>query len=146
MADRSRIIRLNIGGKVFETRLETLQKYPDTMLGRMYNSQMKVEEIPFFDRSSKLFDSILNFYRTAIISKPHDVPQNIWIEELRYWGLPEDDQKEPSLTSQLAELITLIKEGKLQSPPGPMGINEPVGLMPNIGYAVHWPIHNKRGQ
>lgn len=33
-------IILNVGGKRFETLLETLRKYPNTMLGAMFSSSM----------------------------------------------------------------------------------------------------------
>lgn len=79
-------IKLNVGGKIFQTHLDTIRKYPDTMLERMYSSQLKVEEVLFFDRSSELFDSILNFYRTGLISNPFWISSEVWTEELRYWG------------------------------------------------------------
>ena len=63
-----RIITINVGGKHFMTYQSTLLKYPTTVLGRMYSkdNELKVDEVQFFDRSSEIFDHILNFYRTGL--------------------------------------------------------------------------------
>ena len=122
-------ITLNVGGRRFKTFRSTLAKYPETLLGRMVapDQQIKHSKIPFFDRSSDLFDAILNFYRTSLLIKPDPVPHEIWKGELEFWGLPYD-QPEPdsrdmlsSLSHFMEEFLTLAKEGKLQGPPGGPG-------------------------
>lgn len=122
-------VTLNVGGRRFKTFKETLTKYPETMLGRMFakDQQMKRDKIPFFDRSSVLFDAILTFYRTGYLIKPDNVPREIWKDEVEFWGLPytepEHDTKDTlsTICHFMEEFLNLAKEGKLQGPPGPRG-------------------------
>lgn len=146
MATQEKHITLNVGGRRFKTFRSTLTKHPNTMLGRMFadNQQMKHEKVPFFDRSSDLFESILSFYRSGLLIKPDNVPHEIWKDELDFWGLPytepEPDSKDilSTISHWMEEFLTLAKEGKLRGPPGndgrpgpmgPPGIAGPRGMM-----------------
>lgn len=125
------IIKLNVGGKYFSTYRSTLSKYPDTLLGTMYSNKchFKVDDVQFFDRSSKLFDSILNFYRTGILSKPLSINNNIWLDEVRFWSLPEPDPEGLfDLDTSVMEIIKLISSGALKGPPGPPGPGGHTGI------------------
>jgi hypothetical protein len=127
-----KIIKLNVGGKCFSTYRSTLLTYPETLLGRMYsdNQNFKVDDIQFFDRSSKLFEYILNFYRTRILSKPLLVNNDIWLEEIRYWGLP-DPEVNIDIEQSIIEIIKMIQRGELKGPPGiegPCGMEGPAGM------------------
>ena len=104
---------LDVGGKQFKTYRSTLLKYPETLLGKMFdeNSKFKLETIPFFDRSSKMFDAILNFYRIGILVKPKNVSKYIWNEEIKFWGLPEDISKTDDEISRLTrKMINLLEQ------------------------------------
>lgn len=83
-------VTLNIGGHHFTTFKDTLTKYPETLLGRMFATDQRLthSEIPFFDRSHVLFDAILNFYRTGLLIKPEFVHEEVWEDELNFWILP----------------------------------------------------------
>lgn len=122
-------ITLNVGGKCFMVYQSTLLKYPETMLARMYvdNNNFKVDEVQFFDRSSKLFEHILNFYRSGLLCKPLFVNKLIWSEEIKYWGLPDlEIEKQFDIEDSIQEIIKMINEGKLKGeigPPGPPGQN-----------------------
>jgi len=88
---------LNVGGKRFETLLDTLQKYPDTMLGAMFSPRGMTMAAPdengeyFFDRDPKIFDVILNFYRHGKIIIPPHRPYEMVKEELDFFGISLDD-------------------------------------------------------
>uniref|UniRef100_H2ZDH7 A-type voltage-gated potassium channel KCND1 n=1 Tax=Ciona savignyi TaxID=51511 RepID=H2ZDH7_CIOSA len=61
-----KLITLNISGRRFQTWKNTLEKFPDTMLGSQekeffYDDEMKEY---FFDRDPEIFRHILSFYRT----------------------------------------------------------------------------------
>ncbi len=128
-------VTLNVGGRRFKTYRGTLTKYPKTMLGRMFadDQKMKREKVPFFDRSSVLFDAILTFYRSGFLIKPDNVPHEIWKDEVEFWGLPytepEHDMKDTlsTICHFMEEFITLAKEGKLRGPMGPQGPPGPRG-------------------
>lgn len=105
-------IILDVGGKRFKTYRSTLTKYPETMLGKMFSddSKFKVDVIPFFDRSSKLFDAILNFYRIGILVKPPQVSRYIWQEEIKFWGLPEGISKSDEEDRNVSRLARKIND------------------------------------
>ena len=93
---------LNVGGQLFETRLETLRRYPGTLLGMMAlghpffsfdNHRPKGEAggQPFFDRNSMAFEHVLEFYRTGSLHRPPGLAAGLWKQELDYWNIPYRD-------------------------------------------------------
>lgn len=91
---RDRVIRINVGGTIFETFLSTLLKYPSTLLGSMFhpkNTPPLVDENSkedvFFDRSPRLFEIILDFYRTSQLLIPPDIPHEALQEELKFFKI-----------------------------------------------------------
>ena len=62
-------IKLNVGGKIFVTTIQTLTKDPDSMLASMFSGRFPMtpdEDGSFFiDRDPKYFRFILNFLRTG---------------------------------------------------------------------------------
>ncbi len=100
------LVTLNVGGKHYTTYRNTLTKYPQTLLGRMFSDDQKLrhDKIPFFDRSDILFDAILNFYRTGLLNKPESVTHEMWQAELGFWGLPEEES-----SSELKDEIEGLK-------------------------------------
>eukprot|EP01125_Pyxidicula_operculata_P018696 TRINITY_DN6665_c0_g1_i2.p1 TRINITY_DN6665_c0_g1~~TRINITY_DN6665_c0_g1_i2.p1 ORF type:complete len:362 (+),score=67.40 TRINITY_DN6665_c0_g1_i2:21-1106(+) len=88
-----RRIKLNIGGQIFETYASTLTKYPNTLLGAMFH-QRNIDMLAwdkdghfFFDRDPRVFEVILNFYRTGKLIKPQWVPMDLLREELRFFSM-----------------------------------------------------------
>ena len=62
--NKNEIIQLNIGGKVFATKIETLLSLKDTLFYKMILSKkIDLKEEIFFDRSPKMFPYILDFIR-----------------------------------------------------------------------------------
>ena len=68
------MIKLNVGGIVYQTTRSTLCKYPDSMLGAMFNGchtmVLDENECCFIDRDGELFRYILNFLRSSRLSLP----------------------------------------------------------------------------
>uniref|UniRef100_A0A8C2FAM0 Potassium channel tetramerisation-type BTB domain-containing protein n=1 Tax=Cyprinus carpio TaxID=7962 RepID=A0A8C2FAM0_CYPCA len=61
------LIILNVSGTRFQTWRNTLERYPDTLLGSTERDFFFHEETNeyFFDRDPDIFRHILNFYRTG---------------------------------------------------------------------------------
>ena len=86
------LIKLNVGGKVYQTKLSTLLSIKDTLFTRIVNSYLdkneQVKEI-FFDRSFKQFDKILDYLRTKKICvkgwKKAEIEE--FGEECTYYGI-----------------------------------------------------------
>ena len=86
-------IRLNIGGVEFITLISTLQRYPDTRLGRLVGGDVQnigENDVFFFDRNPHLFHFILDLYRKRVFHFPQNICGPTMKDELEYWKIPED--------------------------------------------------------
>jgi len=64
--DSSERIVINVSGMRVETRLKTLSRFPDTLLGNDHRRTRYYDPLRneyFFDRSRLCFDSILYYYQ-----------------------------------------------------------------------------------
>lgn len=63
---------INVSGRRFETWRNTLEKYPDTLLGSTEREFFFDEETCeyFFDRDPEIFRHILNYYHTGKLHYP----------------------------------------------------------------------------
>ena len=70
------IVQLNVGGILFTTTKATLCRYPDSMLGAMFNGSMPttkdVNGCYFIDRDGRMFGHVLNFLRSSQLALPQD--------------------------------------------------------------------------
>merc|ERR1712223_1372018 len=92
-------VALNVGGKRHEVRWDTLDKFPNSRLGRLRrcvtlggiselcDSYNLANREYFFDRSPRNFDAILGLYRTGKLHLSQGVCVQDFCEELEYWGL-----------------------------------------------------------
>ena len=86
---RDELIILNVSGRRFQTWRNTLDRYPDTLLGSsekefFYNEETKEY---FFDRDPDTFRSVLNFYRTGKLHYPRYECIASYEEELAFFGI-----------------------------------------------------------
>jgi hypothetical protein len=87
-----RRIKINVGGRIFETYPSLFEKYPNTFLGAMFHPRNlhllygdKTEY--FIDRDPRTFEIILNFYRTGKIIPSNWVPLELLREEMKFFSL-----------------------------------------------------------
>ena len=70
------IVRLNVGGVYYMTTKATLSRYPESMLGAMFNGSLpnNTDEngCYFIDRDGDLFRHVLNFLRSSQLALPSD--------------------------------------------------------------------------
>jgi len=114
-AGRGKRVILNVGGKKFETLIDTLRKYPETMLGAMFSCGFAVSDDHgeyFFDRDPHIFPVILNFYRHGKILIPSNLNPELVKEELDFFGINIDDNAE-KLGEELKKDADSIAQKKL---------------------------------
>ncbi|CAC5359412.1 KCNC1 [Mytilus coruscus] len=90
-------IRINVGGTMFTTKLSTLQKYPDTLLGSISiesDCYSKDDKSFYFDRNPELFNTILDYYRNGCLHLPYHLCGWLWKTELEFWKIPLTDISE----------------------------------------------------
>ncbi|XP_055045860.1 A-type voltage-gated potassium channel KCND2 isoform X2 [Misgurnus anguillicaudatus] len=83
------LIILNVSGSKFQTWKNTLERYPDTLLGSTERDFFYHEETNeyFFDRDPDIFRHILNFYRTGKLHYPRHECISAYDEELAFFGI-----------------------------------------------------------
>ena len=85
---------INVSGLKFETHVQTLEQYPETLLGsetkrcKYYDKDRKEY---FFDRNRPAFDAILFYYQSGgKLLRPANVPMDVFADEIRFYELGED--------------------------------------------------------
>ncbi|XP_062997717.1 potassium voltage-gated channel subfamily C member 1-like [Elgaria multicarinata webbii] len=89
-------IILNVGGVRYETYSSTLRVFPGTKLCSLTDAQAatafdynpSTQEF-FFDRSTRLFGQVLNYYRTRHLHCPAGICRSVFEEELAFWGITD---------------------------------------------------------
>lgn len=70
----SGIVKLNVGGEIYTTTKATLQRYPNSMLGAMFNGSFTTSAddsgCVFIDRDGYLFRYVLNYLRSSALCLP----------------------------------------------------------------------------
>ncbi|XP_008313532.1 potassium voltage-gated channel subfamily D member 2 [Cynoglossus semilaevis] len=87
--EQGSLIILNVSGTKFQTWRDTLERYPDTLLGSTERDFFFHEETNeyFFDRDPDIFRHILNFYRTGKLHYPRQECISAFDEELSFFGI-----------------------------------------------------------
>ncbi|KAF7989473.1 hypothetical protein HCN44_008147 [Aphidius gifuensis] len=90
-ADDEKLL-INVSGRRFETWRNTLEKYPDTLLGSNEREFFYDEDSKeyFFDRDPDIFRHILNYYRTGKLHYPKHECLTSYDEELSFFGILPD--------------------------------------------------------
>ena len=96
--DDDEIVIINVCGNRYETRLSTLQNYPNSLLGdankrqKYWNEEKK--EV-FFDRHRASFEAILYFYQShGRLRRPDYVPLDTFLEEVLFFELGPEAMEE----------------------------------------------------
>ncbi|XP_016149534.1 potassium voltage-gated channel subfamily D member 1-like [Sinocyclocheilus grahami] len=86
------ILFVNVSGLRFQTWKNTLDRYPDTLLGSSEKEFFYNEDTQeyFFDRDPEMFRHILNFYRTGKLHYPRQECIQAFDEELAFYGIVPD--------------------------------------------------------
>jgi len=91
-------IIINIGGKKYETFEHTLNQFPNTLLGNPEKRKRYFDEKNneyFFDRHRSSFTAILYYYQSGgLLERPLHVPNEVFLEELNFFQLTDEIQKE----------------------------------------------------
>ena len=88
-------LKIELPGTHFKIKLDTLLKHPDSRLGKLaMNLKKRVagsdrEFTASFNRNPAQFGVILDAYRTGRLHIPRDACLNYFMDEIKFWGLPE---------------------------------------------------------
>lgn len=94
-------VTLNVGGYKHEVMWRTLEKLPNSRLGRLRYAHnlseleelcddwdVKLNEI-YFDRHPSSFGTVINYYRTGKLHLLEEMCTLAFTEDLKYWGISD---------------------------------------------------------
>ncbi|XP_026773972.1 shaker-related potassium channel tsha2-like [Pangasianodon hypophthalmus] len=91
--DGSERVFINVSGLRFETQLQTLSRFPNTLLGDPHKRTRFFDPLRneyFFDRNRSSFDAILYYYQSGgRLRRPLNVPVEIFVEEIKFYEIDE---------------------------------------------------------
>lgn len=93
-------VTINVGGSRFILSLQTLSSHPQTRLGKLATSggdavydlcddANLLDNEYFFDRSSEMFEYIMNYYKTGRLHVMDQLCAVSFLQEIEYWGIDE---------------------------------------------------------
>jgi hypothetical protein len=95
-ASEASVVRLNVGGTIYTTTLDTLRAVPDSLFGRMFDPDLSLGMVPtdedgniFFDRDPEVFRWVLDFLRRRgrSVGMPRHELRPLLRDEADYFGL-----------------------------------------------------------
>lgn len=119
LAKQDSVIKLNVGGKIFQTKLSTLLSIKDSLFCRIANLYIEKNEALseiFFDRSYTFFPLILDYLRTKKISiknmKKSDL--DAFEKECSYYGIDVVEQIIAEMKKEV-EFVSFESSGRYSS-------------------------------
>eukprot|EP00794_Sanderia_malayensis_P015042 gene15042-16595_t len=92
LTNKPRVI-INISGKRYETYERTFTSKNNCLLAqpKARKNYFDVEKGEyFFDRNAKVFEALLTYLQTGILSKPEAVPDKVYLDDLRFFGFHDE--------------------------------------------------------
>ncbi|XP_074646473.1 BTB/POZ domain-containing protein kctd15-like [Tubulanus polymorphus] len=86
-------VHIDVGGVIYTSSLETLTKFPESRLGRMFNGSIPIvldslKQHYFIDRDGKIFRYILNYLRSARVVLPENFDEyDLLYQEAKFYDL-----------------------------------------------------------
>ncbi|XP_043474501.1 BTB/POZ domain-containing protein kctd15 isoform X1 [Leptopilina heterotoma] len=112
-------VHIDVGGTIYTSSLETLTKYPESRLAKLFNGSIPIvldslKQHYFIDRDGGMFRHILNFMRNSRLLIPDNFADlDLLLEEARYFDIAP-------MCRQLEQMKKdRIKNGATTSSPSP---------------------------
>uniref|UniRef100_A0A3Q2YFD6 Delayed-rectifier potassium channel regulatory subunit KCNS1 n=1 Tax=Hippocampus comes TaxID=109280 RepID=A0A3Q2YFD6_HIPCM len=95
------LVHVNVGGLRHSLRCSTLNKFPDTRLGKLLECRSEEDILQvcddydvqqkefYFDRNPGLFPYVLHFYQTGKLHVMEELCVFSFSQEMEYWGIEE---------------------------------------------------------
>ncbi|XP_018651899.1 putative potassium channel tetramerization domain-containing [Schistosoma mansoni] len=107
-------VHIDVGGTLYTSSLKVLTKYPNSILGKMFNGTIPIvldtmKQHYFIDRDGVLFRHVLNFLRTNKVNlDPNFTEFDQLVEEATFYGLDE-------MVNQLKKIKTEMKRKEINN-------------------------------
>ncbi|XP_054276858.1 BTB/POZ domain-containing protein Tiwaz [Macrosteles quadrilineatus] len=104
-------VHIDVGGTIYTSSLETLTKYPDSRLAKLFNGSIPIvldslKQHYFIDRDGGMFRHILNFMRNSRLLIPENFADiDLLLEEAKYFDI-----------APMCRQLEQLKKDRLKSP------------------------------
>ncbi|XP_063986802.1 BTB/POZ domain-containing protein Tiwaz isoform X1 [Diachasmimorpha longicaudata] len=111
-------VHIDVGGTIYTSSLETLTKYPESRLAKLFNGNIPImldslKQHYFIDRDGGMFRHILNFMRNSRLLIPDNFADlDLLLEEARYFDIGP-------MCRQLEQMKKDRLKNGVMSPPSP---------------------------
>lgn len=115
-------VHIDVGGTIYTSSLETLTKYPESRLAKLFNGSIPIvldslKQHYFIDRDGGMFRHILNFMRNSRLLIPENFADlDLLLEEARYFDI-----------APMCRQLEQMKKERLKNP-GSSGNMKSVGV------------------
>ncbi|XP_020282435.1 BTB/POZ domain-containing protein kctd15-like [Pseudomyrmex gracilis] len=117
-------VHIDVGGTIYTSSLETLTKYPESRLAKLFNGSIPIvldslKQHYFIDRDGGMFRHILNFMRNSRLLIPDNFADlDLLLEEARYFDIaPMCKQLEQMKKERIKNGSTTTITASSPSPP-----------------------------
>lgn len=117
-------VHIDVGGTIYTSSLETLTKYPESRLAKLFNGSIPIvldslKQHYFIDRDGGMFRHILNFMRNSRLLIPDNFADlDLLLEEARYFDIaPMCRQLEQMKKERIKNGSTTMMTTSSPSPP-----------------------------
>ncbi|OQV24015.1 Potassium voltage-gated channel subfamily A member 2 [Hypsibius exemplaris] len=113
------IVTINVSGQRYETRLSTLHRFPDSLLGNPARRKVFYESSQneyFFERSRKSFSSILDYYQTGgTLRRPVNVAFHAFVAEIIFFELGDEVLRNFLQNEDMLQVKSVVPKGTIQN-------------------------------
>ena len=82
----SMTVKVNVGGRLFEVPRDVIDQQPDSTLGQMME-QDDSEEPVMIDRSSEIFNEVLEYLLYGSVILPANLPKEKFTQDLKFYAI-----------------------------------------------------------
>ena len=115
-------VHINVGGELYTSSLETLTRYPNSKLSKLFNGEIPIvldtiKHHYFIDRDGKLFRYVLNFMRTerVMLSADFDEYESL-LDEAKFFQLESMIKQIEDMMSQRLGPPASTRDDSLKRP------------------------------
>lgn len=116
-------VHIDVGGTIYTSSLETLTKYPESRLAKLFNGTIPIvldslKQHYFIDRDGGMFRHILNFMRNSRLFIPENFNDvDLLLEEARYFDIGPMVRQLEQLKKEKIKNGIVAGSAKLNRPP-----------------------------
>lgn len=87
------LIKFDVSGKLLKVYRKTIYQRDSILRDLISDEITTIDNEIFIDENQVIFDAIIDYHRSGIISKPPIISDELWENRIRYWGIKKLEVK-----------------------------------------------------